>query len=72
MTKTRRFLASFVVAFAFVAAAAGSLALTSTPAQAAKPCRRICPLYCLEVTCDDGMTYCNSCLAACAGAHNCH
>ena len=70
MTKSRRLFASFVVAFALAAAAGGSLALASTPS--AKPCRRICPLYCIEVTCDDGMTYCNSCLAACAGAHNCH
>lgn len=30
-----------------------------------------CPLYCIGVTCDNGRTYCNSCLAACAGAHNC-
>ncbi|HZN56198.1 MAG TPA: hypothetical protein VFB67_12845 [Candidatus Polarisedimenticolaceae bacterium] len=72
MSKVRRIAAPFVVALAVVAAVAGSLALTSTPVQAAKPCRRICPLYCLEVTCDNGVTYCNSCLAACAGAHNCH
>jgi hypothetical protein len=31
----------------------------------------ICPQYCIGVTCDDGRTYCNSCIAACAGAHNC-
>ena len=69
MTKARRILASFVVTLAIAAAAAGSLALSSTPAQA--KCG-ICPLYCIGVLCDDGHVYCNSCLAGCAGAHHCH
>jgi len=61
-----------LILFAVFAGIAGSvtlLATTSTPAMA--KCG-ICPLYCLEVTCDDGRTYCNSCLAGCAGAHHCH
>ncbi len=66
----RRTLASCVVALAILAAVAGSLALSSTPA-AAKRCGT-CPLICYPVVCDNGQVYCNSCLAACAGAHNCH
>jgi hypothetical protein len=68
----RKLIAAAVISLSVLAAAAGSLALmtvTATPVEA-KPCR-ICPLYCIGVTCDDGRTYCNSCLAACAGAHNC-
>jgi hypothetical protein len=63
--------ASCLVAFTVFAAVAGGLALlttTSTPAMA--KCG-ICPQYCIGVTCDNGHTYCNSCIAACAGAHNC-
>ncbi len=63
--------AAFLVSFTVFAAVAGGFALltaTSTPAMA--KCG-ICPLYCNGVTCDDGRTYCNSCLAACAGAHHC-
>jgi hypothetical protein len=44
------------------------LVATSTPAMA--KCG-ICPYVCIGVTCDNGKTYCNSCIAACAGAHNC-
>lgn len=68
----RRMIAACVVAVAIFAAVAGTFALlaaSSTPVEA-KSCG-ICPLYCIGVTCDDGKTYCNSCLAACAGAHNC-
>jgi hypothetical protein len=64
--------AACLVAFTVFSAIAGGLALftaTSTRVEA-RPCG-ICPLYCIEVTCDDGRTYCNSCLAACAGAHHC-
>lgn len=60
-----------LIAFAVFAALAGSvtlLATTSTPAMA--KCG-ICPYVCFPVTCDNGHVYCNSCLAACAGAHNC-
>ena len=60
-----------LVVFAVAAALAGSVTLlttTSTPAMA--KCG-ICPQYCIGVTCDDGRTYCNSCIAACAGAHHC-
>jgi hypothetical protein len=67
----KKLFAACLVAFAVVAALAGSvtlLATTSTPAMA--KCG-ICPLYCIGVTCDDGRVYCNSCLAACAGAHHC-
>ena len=69
----KRMLAACVVVLAVFAAVAGSfalLAVSSTPVEAAKPCG-ICPLYCIGVTCDDGKTYCNSCIAACAGAHHC-
>lgn len=67
----KRMFSACVIAFAVVAAVAGSVTLltvTSTPAMA--KCG-ICPQYCIGVTCDNGKTYCNSCLAACAGAHNC-
>jgi len=49
------------------------VALSAVPGGAAlarKPCGP-CPFICTEVTCDDGRTYCNACLAACAGAHHC-
>ena len=61
-----------VIALTVLAAAGGTFTLltaTSTPAMAR--CGK-CPLYCIGVTCDDGHTYCNSCLAACAGAGHCH
>jgi hypothetical protein len=44
------------------------LTATATPAMA--KCG-ICPRYCIGVTCDDGRTYCNACIAGCAGAHHC-
>ena len=68
----KKILAACLMAFSAFAILAGSLTLlvaTSTPVEA-KRCG-ICPLYCIGVTCDDGKTYCNSCLAACAGAHHC-
>jgi hypothetical protein len=55
--------------FAVIGGAFTLLTATATPAMA--KCG-ICPHYCIGVTCDDGRTYCNSCLAGCAGAHNCH
>ncbi|HKQ60510.1 MAG TPA: hypothetical protein VJS92_04445 [Candidatus Polarisedimenticolaceae bacterium] len=63
---------SLAVVFALLAALAGgfSLLVAGSPPVAAAHCRP-CPLYCIGVTCDDGRTYCNSCLAACAGAHHC-
>ena len=67
----KKLFAACLIVFAVFAAIAGSVTLiaaTSTPVMA--KCG-ICPLYCLPVTCDNGHTYCNSCLAACAGAHNC-
>ena len=54
--------------FAVIAGAFTLLTATSTPAMA--KCG-ICPQYCIGVTCDDGRTYCNSCIAGCAGAHHC-
>lgn len=68
----RKLIAAGVISLSVLAAVLGGAALltaTATPVEA-KPCNR-CPLYCIGVTCDDGNTYCNSCLAACAGAHNC-
>jgi hypothetical protein len=70
-TPMKKLSATFLVAFTIFAGIAGSFALltaTATPAMA--KCGK-CPLYCIGVTCDNGHTYCNSCLAACAGAHNC-
>lgn len=67
----RKLFAACMIALTVLVALAGSVALltaTSTPAMA--KCG-ICPQYCIGVTCDDGRTYCNSCLAACAGAHHC-
>ncbi len=66
----KRLLVACVLTLAVCAMLAGSLAVSSTPAQAKATCGR-CPLYCLEVICDNGKIYCNSCLAACAGAKNC-
>ena len=63
--------AACLIAFTVFAAVAGGFALltaTSTPVMA--KCGP-CPLYCIGVTCSNGKTYCNSCLAACAGATNC-
>ncbi len=65
----RRMLAALVVVVAICAAISGTLALSSTPAHA-KGCG-ICPMICIPVICDNGKVYCNGCLAACAGAHNC-
>ncbi len=67
----KRLVAGCVIVFALFAILAGSFTLltaTATPAMA--KCGP-CPLYCVGVTCDNGKTYCNSCLAACAGAKNC-
>ncbi len=67
----KKITAALLVVFTVFAVVVGSFALmtaSSTPAMA--KCG-ICPLYCIGVTCDNGHTYCNSCLAACAGAHNC-
>ncbi len=67
----RKLIAACVVVVAVYAAIAGTwalLAVTSTPAEA--KCG-ICPLVCFPVVCDNGKIYCNTCLAACAGAHNC-
>jgi hypothetical protein len=69
----KRTLAACLVVVAVLTAVIGTFALvaaTSTPVAAARPCHT-CPLYCIGVTCDDGRTYCNSCLAGCAGAHHC-
>ena len=63
--------AACLVAFTVFAGVAGGFALLTATATPAMAKCRICPLICSEVTCDDGRTYCNSCLAACAGAHNC-
>jgi hypothetical protein len=63
--------AACLVAFTMFAGIAGGFALlvgTATPAHAT--CGK-CPYICIGVTCDNGHSYCNSCLAACAGAHNC-
>jgi hypothetical protein len=66
----KKLFAATVIVIAVFAAIAGSvtlLATTSTPVMA--KCGN-CPYVCLQVRCD-GRTYCNSCFAACAGAHNC-
>ena len=68
----KRVLAGCVLMFTVFAVVAGTWALltaSSTVVEAKPPCR--CPLYCIEVTCDNGHTYCNQCLANCAGAKNC-
>ena len=63
--------AACLVAFTVFAAVAGGFALlTATSTSAMAKCG-ICPRYCIGVTCDDGKTYCNSCIAGCAGAHHC-
>ncbi len=54
--------------FAIVAGGFALLTATATPVMA--KCG-ICPQICIGVTCDNGHTYCNSCIAACAGAKNC-
>jgi hypothetical protein len=68
----KKIVAACTVLFAACAIVIGAgtlIAATSTPVEA-KRCGP-CPLYCIGVTCDDGKTYCNSCLAACAGAGHC-
>jgi len=68
----KKLLATSLVAFTIFAGVVGAFSLlvaTATPVNA-KHCGP-CPLYCIGVTCDNGHTYCNACLAACAGAHNC-
>jgi hypothetical protein len=60
-----------LVAFTVLAAVAGGAALMTASATPAVAKCGICPYVCIGVTCDDGKTYCNSCIAACAGAHNC-
>jgi hypothetical protein len=67
----KKLFAACLIAFAVVAALAGSvtlLATTSTPAMA--KCG-ICPLYCIPIHCDNGKVYCNQCLADCAHAGHC-
>ena len=63
--------AACLVAFTVFAAVAGGFALLTTTATPAMAKCGPCPYICIGVTCDNGRTYCNSCLAACAGAHNC-
>ena len=70
MKTMKRMLATGLLLVAVAAALIGALALTAPPVEAAKHCGP-CPLYCIGVTCDDGRTYCNTCLAGCAGAHHC-
>ena len=66
----KRILAASLMAFGLFAIVFASFTLLSaTPVEA--KCG-VCPLYCIGVICDNGHVYCNSCLAACAGAHNCH
>lgn len=63
-----------VLATSALAAVVGVFALsvaTSTAVEAKRPCGP-CPNFCIEVTCDDGNTYCNACFAECAHARNCH
>jgi hypothetical protein len=45
------------------------LTATSTPAEAAGPCR--CPLVYAPVVCDRGKVYPNPCVAGCHNAKNC-
>ena len=65
----KKLVARCTVAVAIAACTIGVAATLSTPVEA-KHCGP-CPLICPGVTCDDGRTYCNSCLAACAGAGHC-
>ena len=65
----KKLVARCTVAVAIAACAIGAAATLSTPVEA-KHCGP-CPLISPGVTCDDGRTYCNSCLAACAGAGHC-
>jgi hypothetical protein len=67
----KKLLAAAVMAFAVLAALAGSVTLVATTSTPAMAKCGICPTICIGVTCDNGKTYCNSCYAACAGAHNC-
>ncbi len=60
-----------LVAFIAISAIAGSFALLTTTATPAMARCGPCPNICIGVTCDNGRTYCNSCIAACAGAKNC-
>jgi hypothetical protein len=62
---------ALVTAFAVSASIFGCVSLITQTHAAPKPRCGICPRICYEVTCDDGRTYCNSCIAACSGAHNC-
>ena len=64
-------IAAYVLVLAAFAAVAGGAALRPQPTTLGKTHCGTCPLICSEVTCDNGRTYCNACLAACAGAHNC-
>ena len=68
MTRTLRTCVVVLAVFAVVTGSWVALVATSTPAHA--KCG-ICPYVCFPVVCDNGKTYCNSCFAACAGAHNC-
>ena len=60
-----------LLAFTIAAVVAGSFALLTTTATPAMAKCGACPRICIGVTCDDGKTYCNSCIAGCAGAHHC-
>jgi hypothetical protein len=69
----KRFLAacmlSSILAMILIGVVAIAVTATSTPAEAAGPCR--CPLVYAPVVCDHGKTYPNPCVAECHNATNC-
>ena len=67
----KKMLAVCMIMLAVSAVLVGTVALVATTSTPAMAKCGICPYVCIGVTCDNGRTYCNSCLAACAGAHNC-
>jgi hypothetical protein len=67
----KRMLAACVIMLAVFAVLVGTVALVATTSTPAMAKCGICPMYCSPVLCDNGKVYCNTCLAACAGAGHC-
>lgn len=55
--------------FSTAAIAFGAMTLFASPAEARRPC--LCPDVYAPVTCDNGVTYPNGCVAGCHRAKNC-
>ncbi len=64
----KRILGALIV-IAFLAAAGIGMMAMSTPVQARGRC--LCPMIYAPVTCDNGRTYSNQCVANCRGGKNC-